>query len=539
MQLRNLTFLLLGIVPVLLARPSSAAEETVDVKVHVTDEEGHRVTGLSRDDFVLAVDGDPVAITDFQAVRNGTPQTPLHLILFVDDLHLSTSARKSALRFLRPWLRDRRLAGGEVMVVSSGHSLDVHQPFTGDRRLVASVLAELETRASPVGVRPGEILASLERDRELLVLIDPPGERGTARHCDWTRYDRLRLALHRLAEVVETVGALPGTKAILLASDGLAMRPCDNRSAPDPTRAVLMEMHRFDMTRDFRRLVARANTNGVTFYTLDMAGSRASPIDAASYAEEEHPSSQQDSLAFLAHGTGGVSLLEIYGTTPGLEQMAEDFSSYYSVGTHWVRPPGRRGELEVRLAGKESAKLRVSHRMAYRDKPRKEKMTDGIRAVLLYGYQSDPLYGHRDDPLDLRMEFGRERMEEDGSLLVPWTVRIPVASLSRSPQDGRYRGRFRLWVGGQDCEGELSPVTDVWIPVDIPAGDLESPEERHTQLEHEWKVMFRRPGRHVVAIGVLDEIGGAWSLFKRELSVGMGPAHPRETELPADLSCAL
>ena len=43
----------------------------VNVEVYVTDKEGNRVTGLTRDDFVLEVSDRPVAITNFYAVEDG------------------------------------------------------------------------------------------------------------------------------------------------------------------------------------------------------------------------------------------------------------------------------------------------------------------------------------------------------------------------------------------------------------------------------------------------------------------------------------
>ena len=79
--------------------------------------------------------------------------------------------------------------------------------------------------------------------------------------------------------MVETLAGLPGRKAILYVSDGLSMRPgedifyaLDERFRNTGQGSSLMEIHRYDMTRDYQRLTAKANANRVTFYTLDAAG---------------------------------------------------------------------------------------------------------------------------------------------------------------------------------------------------------------------------------------------------------------------------
>ena len=44
----------------------------INVDVFVTDKDGHRVTGLTQDDFELLVDKRPVAISNFYAVDEAT-----------------------------------------------------------------------------------------------------------------------------------------------------------------------------------------------------------------------------------------------------------------------------------------------------------------------------------------------------------------------------------------------------------------------------------------------------------------------------------
>lgn len=522
----------------------------VNVEVYVTDKKGNRVTGLTRDDFELEVDRKPVAVTNFYAVEDGVargdgiemlppPEEPgrvvaeepvvpeeqrLHLIVYVDNLNLHPFTRNKAFRFIRTFLRDRVGSDDQVMLVTYERSMHVRHPFTSDAELIASSLYEIETHT-------GQAVHFDSDRRDILDAIyeaeDIYGVRGRATTYAESIYNDMSFTLRALDEMVETLAGLPGRKAILYVSDGLSMRPgedifyaLDERFRNSGQGSALMEIHRYDMSRDYQRLTAKANANRVTFYTLDAAGLRSySYMDASNatpqggaFIDQVHFSNLQNSLIFMAQETGGSVIMNTNDFTSGLEQVADDFESYYSLGfSSGNTESGRYHNIQVKVKGDDGKKYKVRHREGYRDKPISTRMTDGTLAALHFGYQSNPL--------DVVLEFGQAKPEDQGRrFLVPISVRIPIGRLSFLPQEEFHRGRVRLYIAALDDEGGISPVQDVPVPIDIPSEQFASAQNQFYKYD---VTLQMRQGHQVVAVGVHDEIGAVTGFVTRGVSVGL------------------
>jgi hypothetical protein len=111
--------------------------EVVNIDVVVTDRKGNMVTDLSRNDFTLMVDGEPVELSNFFAVSEGRPTTPsgvdlqreatvaepsslpesqqLNMVVFIDDANLQPGGRKAAFAALREFLKLRAGTGQRFM----------------------------------------------------------------------------------------------------------------------------------------------------------------------------------------------------------------------------------------------------------------------------------------------------------------------------------------------------------------------------------------------------------------------------------------
>jgi hypothetical protein len=281
----------------------------------------------------------------------------------------------------------------------------------------------------------------------------------------------------------------------------------------------LMEIQRYDLSRDFGRLTSKANANRVTFYTLDAAGLRTySYMDASNatpgggaFIDQIHFSNLQNSLVYMAQETGGTVILNTNDFTKGLDRVADDFSSYYSLGfSSGSAESGRYHNIQVKLKDK-GKKYTVRHREGYRDKPMSTRMTEGTLAALHFGVQKNPL--------DVKIEVGKGLPQEKGRrFLVPISVHIPIGALAFLPQDEFHRGRIRLFVAARDDEGGLSPVQDVPLPIDIPAHQFETAKGQY--YKYEMTLQMRR-GHQVVAVGVHDEIGAVSGWVTRGVSVGL------------------
>ncbi len=520
----------------------------VNVEVYVTDKKGNRVTGLTKDDFELEVARNPVAITYFYAVEGGKGVTGggepvqtaeaadprlaslqgqarsvpedqrLHMILYVDNFNLRPFNRNRVLRQTRNFLRTRLRPGDQVMLVTYERTLHTRVNFTNDPELIASALFDIE-EMSAHGV-------SYDSDRrDMLQWIDEAEEvhqvRGRAFQYAESIYNDMSFTLDALKTLVESLYGLPGRKAILHVSDGLSMRAGEDvfhaiydRFPEDSS--VLMDSHRYDLSRRFGSLTNQANASRVTFYTLEAAGLRTySYLNVANRTpgggprvDQVHFSNLQSTLRFMARETGGMAFVNTNNYAPMLERMADDFDTYYSLGfSPAAAESGRFRRIKVTVKGKKG--LVVRHREGYRDRSISTRMTDGTLAALHYGYQ--------DNPLAVELEFGDMIARGKGQFVVPVLVRIPLGRLSFVPQEDMHRGRVRLFVGAKDSEGGLAPIQDVPVPIDIPRAELEQAMEQVYQYEIK---LIMRGGRQVVAIGVRDEIGAVTGFVTRGVLVG-------------------
>src|SRR4029079_7843747 len=139
-------------------------------------------------------------------------------------------------------------------------------------------------------------------------------------------------------------------------------------------------------------LVAHANAQRVTLYTLQASGLSGTDASEAGFGANERlfqfPSigsglraSLQESLQTLAEGTGGKAILNANDLRADLAGLREDFSTFYSLGyTPVHNGDGTEHKNEVR-GTRPGIRLRCGE--SYRDKPVMEKAVDHTLAALL------------------------------------------------------------------------------------------------------------------------------------------------------------
>ncbi|MEM7584434.1 MAG: VWA domain-containing protein [Acidobacteriota bacterium] len=519
----------------------------VNLEVYVTDKKGNRITGLKREDFELLANRKPIAITNFFEVEGGAATTDtgrplvsdnldprlqadprrrkvpedqrLHLIVYVDNLNLRPFTRNRTIRYIRTFLRNRLRPGDEVMLATYERSLHIRHQFTSDPEIISSALYDVE-EMSGMGVHADSERRDILRDiyeADSINLI-----RGRATQYAESMFSDMRFTLDALKELIDTLAGLPGRKAILYVSDGLPMRAGDDifhamyDRFTDSSDNVLMDGLRYDLSRQFQELTARANTHRVTFYTVDASGLRTysymdasnSSIGGGSKIDQVHFTNIQSSLRMMASETGGMVLLNTNNYEPLLNRVAEDFDTYYSLGfSPASTESGRYHRLKVKVKGRKGLVVRT--RDGYRDKPVSTRMSEGTLAALHYGYQSNPL--------GIEIEIGEENTKSKDRFLVEVKVRIPIAKLSFLPQEDMQRGRLRLFISAKDAEGGLAPVQDVPVPIDIPQAEFERAQEQTYQYSMK---LIMRGGRQVVAVGVRDEIGAVNGFATRGVRIG-------------------
>src|ERR1041385_1432407 len=175
----------------------------VNVDVTVTSH-GKPVHGLTRNDFELLEDGVPQQITNFYALEAGAPAPPLsgvegstpagpaastppsidaerfrrHVLLLIDNTHLSRYNRDNALASLEHFINDR-FKGGEYdwLIASVGYGgTRLILPQTSDKTAIHSALNVIR-RAAARGMEVRDLHGSL-------VAITPTDQQAVERPGD-------------------------------------------------------------------------------------------------------------------------------------------------------------------------------------------------------------------------------------------------------------------------------------------------------------------------------------------------------------------
>ena len=544
----------------------------VNVEVVVTDRQGLPVTGLEREHFELLENGQPVQISNFFAVEGGRealrvvtagpdePPPPTagprirqsHLIVFVDNANIRETSRRKVFKRLEEFLRFNWRPSLWAMVVSNDRSLTIRQEFTPELDTVLKALDELAGKASALPRFDAERRTLMRLIEDVNVEAgsgffgvtsgaDPALIQGQAqallpqiRAYSEERLHDVRQTLGILDQFVSMAAGMPGRKSVLYVSDGLSLRPGEALYDGFARRFQLLgsvgantspdlEASREDATADFRDLVTRANTSGVTFYTID-----ASPVaalvrgsaDTGSSAggnfgswrdaiESTEQSVRQDSLVMMADGTGGR-----YGFSPAtfdelFDGILTDFDNFYSLGYVADRiESGKKRDILVRLRD-DPRGLVVRYRRSFRDKTALELAAERAQAALLIE--------DLDNPLAITVEPGESRPHEEGNYLVKLVVKVDLDGLVLLPEEEMLRGHVSLFVAVRDDRGRASAVRRIFCPIQIP--QTEAADGASGTAACGIRLLMRQ-GRQRVAVSVLDETATVHSTTSLMLEVG-------------------
>ncbi len=256
------SLLLTAWTPVLAAAPPAAPSfgeavevNVVNVDVYATDKNGHRVTGLGKDDFELLEDGKKVAVSNFEVVEAGpslaaspslpgapraaspaesAPRDDLSLVVYLDDFNIHPAHRARTVRQLREFLTQRLDPGTRVMLVTYDLGLKVRVPFTRDPAVILKGLDEVDKLAAHGDEtdrdRKQAFQTAMEIQRDSLAdPTDPvpcPQNIATpARAYAGSRRQEILRTLGALRAMVNSLSGVPGRKALLHVSDGIPINP--------------------------------------------------------------------------------------------------------------------------------------------------------------------------------------------------------------------------------------------------------------------------------------------------------------------------
>ncbi len=532
--------------------------EVINVEVIVTGPDGVPVQGLTREDFELFEDGRPVEISNFYSVADEPiealdplasvvelehvkpPDQDLHLGIFVDGMTLEPQNRRRVLDAVRDFFNYQNVRPNSLVLASFDGKLEVESVPRYDPDFVNQYMEQL-SQSSTLGslneMERRQLLAELGRAaigsgaslsglatpdvgateaQRLLLAVDIHAQQ---------QFDRAKRSAEALKSVVEALAGLPGRKALLYVSGGLARNPgeamyyaWENKFA-DYARGIGINIplhaRELDTTPLIRDAIRHANANRVTFYTAGagrggnsgvMSAEQGGNVDPGSIStpggglswsvglEAIDNSNLTGPLEEMAAATGGLSMTHSKNFAELMNGMQRDFGGYYSLG---FTPSGERKKkahkVQVRVKSRD---LQVRHRENYRNQTRDELMNGRTRSALLVGAQGNPL--------QVKMEFGRVARDEKGHYMVPVIVKVPLSNLVLVPQDEVHVGRIGIFICARDSKGRTSPVQSVDVPIRIPNDKLLA---ALGQVAGYRMTLKMRADEHNVAVGVRDELG--------------------------------
>jgi VWFA-related protein len=565
--------------PAAPAPPSFGATmevNVINVDVYVTDGDGKRVTGLKKEDFALSEGGQPVEITNFEAVAEtvASPDAPaataiasqpapeqpgpeswLNLAILVDNLHLRPENRTRALEQIREFLARNVRPLDRVLLTSYDLGLKVRQPFTGDPTALDAALHQIETLPTS-GVQMDTARRSALRTMYALHEIDPCSFQMMApiqTYAEETRAEA-RQTIGALKFLVNSLAGVPGRKAVLYISDGVPVTPGEElfqvvyeicgggtatsglpesdgagRVVPGADAATryqasqaLLDAQKYSLAEDFEDLAAHASANRVAFYTLQASGLRG--VAAADAGLDPGERVLQLMTVHQVQRTNWQNSLTAMASGTGGRAMLDtnDFlpelgrmKEDFAIYYSLAYTPAHTGDgRQHRIEVKvKKPGLKVRHRQSYRDKPLAERVVDRTLAALFHGIE--------DNPLDVAMEIGDPSAEANGEYAVPVRLKIPLFKLAVLNQQGTYRAMLRLLVATGDDKGGISPVRQVQVPIEIPRKQVLNAMGKFYLYNLTLKM---RSGEQRVAVAVRDEVAAVSSYLSRAVTVGVQAA---------------
>ncbi|MFN2578430.1 MAG: VWA domain-containing protein [Pyrinomonadaceae bacterium] len=358
--------------------------ELVQTAVTVIDKQGHFVDGLTRDQFGVAVDGQPRSISFFERVTAGSPREAQltaapdlsslaakppapaptarsrSIVFFIDDMHMSPDSLHRTRDMLRHFLSAEMSSADSVVIASSSGQIGFLEQFTNNSQVLTAAIERLSPKQYEVRGYGSGSTRMREYDALIIDTNDskkanseilnyyirecvtqtsspktiPVAMRAIAATCETQTRNSARAVLMQAASITQNMYASletlmhsmsrgPGRKLVFFISDGFLMN-----DGP----------HAADLRGKLDTIIDTARRSGVVAYTIDSRGlinndvdlrqGSARPDFGAPLGEIE---AQQDAMNALAEDTGGRALRNMNYFDRWVGDVLDETSNYYLV----------------------------------------------------------------------------------------------------------------------------------------------------------------------------------------------------------------
>ena len=520
----------------------SVEVSVTNIEVVVTDSKGNRVTGLTKDDFQVLQDGIPQTITNFYAVSGGkllledgkavpleqaveTPSAPVvpeelkaRYVLFVDNLNIQPQNRNRMFKRLKEFVQQTVGKQAEAMVVTFNRSLKVRRKFTADPAEVLNVLDQIEGETGGATSQVGERKDTLQRINDASSASQ--AEQIARQYAQAYRND-LEFTVDAIRDTINGMAGIPGRKVLVYMSEGLpatvGLEMYDTIQQKFREQATALNQFEFDMNTRYASIVQAANAQGVTIWALDASGLQVDDmVTAENRTMETRPSSffmrtnTQAPLQMMAEETGGLAAINTNDWKQSLDDLAADFSNFYSIGyrtTKGTVDKPHSVEVIVKRKG-----LHVRSRRGLLDKSVETRTAETVLATLHYP--------RVDNPLNITVSLGQAKPYDNDNYLMPVRIAIPIGKLGLVPSGDRYEGSFSVYFVVLDASDKQSDLAVQRQKVEIPAKDFQKAQSKDYYYDVS---LICVPGGQKLAVALRDGVTNVTSYVQKGFFVSVLP----------------
>ena len=519
-----------------------------NVEVVVTDSRGNRVTDLRKEDFEVFQDGKPQVVENFYAVGGGRvtfgdgKSEPLEtaeaqgalpaemktrLIIYVDNLNIQPQNRNRMFKRLKEFVAQNVGPRTEAEVITYNRSLKVKRKFTSDASEIVGALEEIELETGA-----GTSLASERKDAlsRINEAKDPDSALQIARTYSRSLRNDLQFATDAVKDTINQLSGMRGRKVLVYVSEGLpataGIELFDAIQQKFRENTSTLEAFEFDMNGKYTSIIQAANAQGVTIWALDASGLTVDEfMTAENRSMDTRPNSfmmrqnTQAPLQMIAEQTGGVAAVNTNDWKKNLDDLASDFSSFYSLGYRSSRSAVDRPHsvaVNVKRKG-----LRTRFRRSFVEKTPESLAAESVVASLSYPRD--------DNPLGIHVTIGAQKPYDEENFAIPVRISVPIGKLGLLPAGDKYEGAFFIYVLARDSDQKQSDMSIQRQAVSVPAKDLTKAQGKDWYYDF---TMTVGPGSQRIAFAVRDGNTGTTSYFQKNLFVSLLPKAAEKGEKP-------
>jgi VWFA-related protein len=413
----------------------------------------------------------------------------------------------------------------EAEVITYNRSLKTKRKFTQDGTEVVAALEEIEHETGAGTSLAGERRDALHRIDESQ---SPDEALNIARQYARSLRNDIQFDVDAIKQTLNALAGIKGRKIFVYVSEGLpataGMELFDAVQQKYKEQASTLEQFEFDLNTYYTGIIQAANAQGVSIWPLDASGLQVDEmVTAENRSFTTRPNdfmmrqNQQAPILMMAEQTGGVASVNSNSWKAKLDELASDFSNFYSLGYRTSRSAvDRPHSVSVNVKRKG---LRVRYRKSYLEKTPETTAAESVLASLFYPRD--------ENPLGIHVSVGTQKPYDGDVFTVPVRVSVPIGKLGLLPSGDKYEGAFFVYVVARDAAEKQSDLAIQRQPVTVPAKDLTVAQTKDWHYDF---TMTVGSGAQRIAFAVRDGNTGTTSYFQKNLFISLLPKEAPKAE---------